>query len=147
MTPSTARPRPVLRGLHTLIAHSWRSVVERVFTPPWRVEATVSEMDEVPRRIRPRRAFLVATPTRHKWLAFDCPCGAGHRILLNLDRTRRPFWTIRLSKRGALTLRPSVDFDNGHRSCHFLLRQGRVSWIVEPSAAIALRPTPHDVRV
>lgn len=147
MTPSTARLRSVLRGLHTLIARSWRPVVERVLAPPWRVEATVAEMDEVPRRIRPRRAILVATPTRHKWLAFDCPCGAGHRVLLNLDRARRPFWTVRLSKRGALTLRPSVDFDDGPRSCHFFLRQGRVFWIAEPSAAIDLRPAPQDVRV
>lgn len=147
MTPSTAQPRSVLRGLHTFIEHSWRQAVERVFAPPWRVEATVTEMDEVPQRIRPRRAFLVATPTLRKWLAFDCPCGAGHRVLLNLDRTRRPFWTVRISKRGALTLRPSVDYDDGPRSCHFLLRQGRVSWIEEPSPTADTSPTPHDVRV
>lgn len=146
MTPSTTRPRSVLRGLRTLIV-SWRSVVERVFASPWRLDATVAEVDEVPPRIRPRRAFLVATPTRHKWLAFDCPCGAGHRVLLNLDRTRRPFWTVRVSRRGALTLRPSVDYGDGPRSCHFLLRQGRVSWVVEPAVNDDLEPAPHDVRV
>ena len=147
MTPPTTRPRSALRELHALIAHSWRQVAERVFAPPWRIEATVAEMDEVPPRIRPRRAYLVATPTRHKWLVFDCPCGTGHRLPLNLDDHRRPFWTVRISIRGTLTLRPSVDFDHGHRSCHFLLRQGRVSWVEGPPPAIGLRPAPHDARL
>ena len=128
MTPPTARPQSVLRRLHTLITRSWRRVAERVFAPPWRVEATVSEMDEVPRRIRSRRAFLVATPTRRKWLVFDCPCGTGHRILLNLDRTRLPFWTLRLSANRQFTLHPSVDYQDDSRSCHYFLSRGRVEW-------------------
>lgn len=123
------RPLTVLRGYR-------RAVADRVFARPWRVEATVSEVDQVPRRIRAHRAFLVAAEARRKWLVFDCPCGSGHRILLNLDRSRRPFWTLRVAKDRRFTLEPSVDYRDDRRSCHYFLRHGRVSWANSASAAI-----------
>ena len=118
------RPLTVLRGY-------WRAVADRVFARPWRVEATVSEVDQVPRRIRARRAFLVAGEARRKWLVFDCPCGSGHRILLNLDRSRRPFWTLRVAKDRRFTIEPSVDYSDDLRSCHYFLSDGRVEWVAE----------------
>lgn len=125
----TTRARSFLRRLASAPLTRWRAVAERVFCRPWRVEATVADMDEVPERIRRRRAFVVATETRRKWLVFDCPCGHGHRVLLNLDRARRPFWTVRTTKRGAFTLRPSVDYRDGRRSCHYFVSEGRVEWV------------------
>ena len=71
----------------------------------------------------------MATATRRKWLVFDCPCASGHRVLLNLDRSRRPFWTVRTAKRGAFTLRPSVDYRDPRRSCHYFVSDGRVEWV------------------
>lgn len=102
----------------------------------WRLEAMVSDMDEVPLSIRPRRAYLVGTPSRHKWLVFDCACGGGHRILLNLDPARRPFWTLRLSKTTrALSLHPSVDYHDDCRTCHYILSDGRIKWVRPRSLA------------
>ena len=121
--------------LSTALRGCWRAVAERVFVRPWLVEATVSEVDQVPRRIRARRAFLVAAEARRKWLVFDCPCGSGHRILLNLDRSRRPFWTLRVAKNRRFTLHPSVDFRDGRRVCHYFLRYGRVAWANPASSA------------
>lgn len=112
------------RRLHTLLP-----------SRAWRLEATVSDMDEVPPQIGSRRAYLVATARRHKWLVFDCPCGTGHRIVLNLDRARRPVWTLRVSKRGALTLHPSVDYRDGGLACHYVLLGGRVQWVRQPGAS------------
>lgn len=103
---------------------------------PWRLEATVSDMDDVPLRIRPRRAYLVATPTRRKWLVFDCACGGGHRILLNLDPSRRPVWTLRLSRTKALTLHPSVDYRDELRACHYVLSNGRIEWVRTRASAV-----------
>lgn len=119
------------RRLLTALRGCWRTVADRVFARPWRVEATVSEVDQVPRRIRARRAFLVAAEARRKWLVFDCPCGSGHRILLNLDRSRRPFWTLRVAKDRRFTLEPSVDYSDDRRSCHYFLSEGRVEWVAE----------------
>lgn len=120
-------------GLLTALRARWRAVAARVFARLWRVEATVAEVDQVPRRIRARRAFLVAARTRRKWLVFDCPCGSGHRILLNLDRSRRPFWTLRVTENRRFTLHPSIDYRDDRRSCHYFLSEGRVQWVAEES--------------
>ena len=132
-------PMPT-RRLLTALRGCWRAVADRVFVRPWRVEATVSEVDQVPRRIRARRAFLVAAEARRKWLVFDCPCGSGHRILLNLDRSRRPFWTLRVAKDRRFTLHPSVDYRDRRRLCHYFLRHGRVTWANSASSPIGFGP-------
>lgn len=118
-----------------------RTLFERLTFRPWRLEAVVPEMDKVPLTIRPHRAYLVGTPSRRKWLVFDCPCGGGHRILLNLDASRRPVWTLHLSKTKILTLRPSVNYHDEHRTCHYTLSNGRIEW-VRPNPA----PTATGVR-
>lgn len=94
----------------------------------WRIEHTAAEVDEVPRQIPTRRAYLVMASTRKKWLVFDCPCGMGHRIMLNLDKARQPYWKLVLSRSKAITLRPSVDFRDGSRRCHYVVRRGRIIW-------------------
>ena len=129
MTPMTTRSRFFLRRLGAVLLRRWRAVAERVFFRPWHVTATVADMDKVPVRIRRRRAFVVATETRRKWLVFDCPCDGGHRIMLNLDRSRHPFWTVRIAKRSVLTLHPSVDYNDDRRSCHYFISEGRVEWV------------------
>jgi hypothetical protein len=92
----------------------------------WRVAASVLAADEVPDHLPALTATLVGTQVSPKWLAFDCPCGRGHRIMLNLDPARRPVW--RLAKTNPLSLQPSVDVAGPPR-CHFYLSRGRVTWI------------------
>ncbi len=94
----------------------------------WRVVGEVAAGDEIPQRLPPKGAILVggSHPT---WLAFDCPCNRGHRIMVNLDRTRRPRWAV--TTRTPLTLRPSVDGMTSVGRCHFVLREGNVIWIAE----------------
>ena len=140
--------------LHALLRRIWRpaafwrlhTLAERLTSRPWRLAATVSDMDEVPQHISARRAYLVATATRPKWLVFDCPCGTGHRIVLNLDRARRPVWTVRLSKRGTLTLRPSVNYRDERRKCHYVLLDGQVKWI-RSRGTDQLATETHNVRL
>jgi hypothetical protein len=93
----------------------------------WRIVATVAHADEVPALIAHNGAVLVGTRRRAKWLAFDCPCRSGHRILLPLDSRCAPHW--RLSRAGGLTLRPSIDAKGSVGQCHFFLRRGRIIWI------------------
>ena len=125
--------RPLRRLITVWRRHPY-SLVERLTPGPWRLEATVADMDDVPLSIGPRRAYLVANATHQKWLVFDCPCGSGHRIVLNLDHARRPVWTVRLSKAAALTLYPSVDYRDDCRACHYVLSNGRVAWIGQHTA-------------
>jgi hypothetical protein len=93
----------------------------------WRIVARVEAADEVPNRL-PRRGVVVAGPQSDPhWLVFDCPCRAGHRVMLNLDKRRRPHWNVVQDE--PLTVRPSVDDHIAERRCHFILREGRIRWV------------------
>jgi len=101
---------------------------ERISFPwsKWQIVVQVEAADEIPIRLPVRGAALVSQGGRPTWLAFDCPCGMGHRIMLNLDRSRRPTW--RLISQRPLTVSPSIDDEVRGRRCHFFLQKGRVFW-------------------
>ncbi|HEY3814543.1 MAG TPA: DUF6527 family protein [Caulobacteraceae bacterium] len=75
-----------------------------------------------------RGVAIVSSGGPPKWVSFDCPCGAGHRVLLNTDSGRRPAWSLLRSPKGQLSIMPSVDFHDGGRRCHYFLRDGRIEW-------------------
>ncbi len=95
----------------------------------WRVVGLVEAGDEVPDRLPTRGAVLVGTAARPTWIAFDCPCRAGHRLMVNLDPHRRPAWRIVSMK--PLTIRPSIDDVSAERRCHFVVRGGRIVWALD----------------
>lgn len=93
----------------------------------WRVVGQVEAADRVPAKI-PRNGIILSGPAEAPtWLAFDCPCRTGHRVLVNLDRRRRPYWS--LVQRTPLSIWPSFDVLGTERRCHFVVRDGRVSWV------------------
>ncbi|WP_354201972.1 DUF6527 family protein [Bradyrhizobium sp. JR4.1] len=56
------------------------------------------------------------------------PLQERHRIMLNLDQARSPWWG--LSKvDGPLSLSPSVNYYNGRRRCHYFVRNGKIDWV------------------
>lgn len=95
----------------------------------WRVVGTVEAADEVPLKLPRNGAVVVGTRRLPKWIVFDCPCRAGHRIMLNIDKGRQPYWTA--SSEGKLTVSPSVDSRTGSRRCHYFICDGRVQWAHE----------------
>lgn len=95
---------------------------------PWRIVVVVDAADEIPARLPARAAVVVGSLARPKWIAFDCPCGRGHRIMVSLDSAHRPHWTI-APKGRRLTLSPSVDAHAGGKRCHYFIRLGRVEWV------------------
>jgi hypothetical protein len=94
---------------------------------PWRITARVSEADQIPDVLPRYGATLVQSDGASKWLAFDCPCGTGHRIMLNLDERRWPRWAV--TSAAPLTLWPSVDVETNLRRCHYVMWNGRVDWV------------------
>lgn len=62
--------------------------VSRIPSRHWAIEMTVPDIEDVPARIRKRRACLVAVSQLEKWLVFKCPCNSGHQVVLNLDSSR-----------------------------------------------------------
>jgi len=93
----------------------------------WQVTTTVNSADQIPDVIPAKSACLIGDPANPKWIAFDCPCGRDHRLLLNLSRNRRPTW--QLEGRKPLSLRPSIDSVHDGRRCHFWLRAGHITWV------------------
>jgi len=95
----------------------------------WRIVATVEAADEIPQRLPRNGVVLVGSRQQPKWLAFDCPCRTGHRIMVTLDAKHSPHWTI--SKEQKLTVWPSVDYHVPDRRCHYIIRYGRILWVRE----------------
>jgi hypothetical protein len=92
----------------------------------WHRVARVNAGDEVPDRL-PRRGVVLVGPAEHPtWAAFDCPCGRGHRLMVNLDKTRIPAW--RVESLSPLSLRPSIDDITPERRCHFFISNGKITW-------------------
>lgn len=92
----------------------------------WRIADHVGAGDEVPDRLPHRGVILVGPPESPTWAVFDCPCGTGHRLMVNLDRTRHPFW--RIEDRRRLSIFPSIDNITPERRCHFVVRRGTIAW-------------------
>jgi hypothetical protein len=93
----------------------------------WRVVGVVESADEIPARLPRNGAVLVGSRIRPKWIAFDCPCRTGHRIMLNTDQSRRPHWSTTVQ--GRLTISPSVDHKTAAQRCHYFVRNGRIKWV------------------
>lgn len=101
---------------------------DRLTLLPWRIVANVEYADEIPDKLPRRGAVLVSAGKRQKWIAFDCPCQLHHRIMLNLDSTRYPYWRVRRGKKDRLTISPSVSSHENDSYCHYFIREGKVTW-------------------
>ena len=93
----------------------------------WRIVGRVLAGDEVPDQLPSRGVVLVGPQESANWLVFDCPCQGRHRLMVNLDMSRNPFWKIDCPK--PLSIHPSVNNVTPDRSCHFFIRGGRVRWV------------------
>ncbi|MFL6238399.1 MAG: DUF6527 family protein [Actinomycetes bacterium] len=115
--------RPLLAAL---VARARRALGRRLL----RRQAVVSSVFDVPDRTPPLRAYVVASSDRPpQWVAFDCPCRRGHRILLNLSKSRSPRWELQWGRGDLLTIRPSVDATSEFGRCHFWCLNGRIRWV------------------
>ncbi len=91
-----------------------------------RVERYASQA-ELPECLPRHQLAIVGAPRKPKWLVFECPCGEGHRLQVNLSVARYPNWRLIDAEAGPSVF-PSVDFDASERRCHFWIRDGRVRW-------------------
>ena len=93
----------------------------------YKADLTVTSVADIPDSIPKRRGVITGAPGHVKWVVFDCPCGRGHRVMLNLDPAHRPRWHI--GQASPLTLYPSVYERSPVGHCHYVVREGRVTWI------------------
>lgn len=94
---------------------------------PVMVAGSVKSVSNIPARLPRRGAVLVLDGERMKWVAFDCPCNQGHRIMVALDNRVRPHWAVRNVH--PFTLYPSIDAQTSGRRCHYVIVRGRIVWV------------------
>lgn len=109
------------------IRQLWLRLWRRIMRRDWRIVSIVDSADKVPKRITRNGIVIVGTAKVPKWIVFDCPCGAGHRIMVNTDTSRAPVWRLRSTK--PLTITPSFDVREPRRSCHFFIHDASITWV------------------
>lgn len=92
----------------------------------WRIVTVVDAADEIPAKLPRNGAVMVGSIDHPKWLAFDCPCRTGHRIMVTLEAAHTPRWNIKSGKK--LSVWPSVDYRDRNMRCHYIIRNGRIVW-------------------
>lgn len=77
--------------------------------------------------LRERKLVLIGSRNAPKWLEFVCPSGCGEIVSLNLMRSYRPSWSIKLNKDNTVTVFPSIVTT----SCksHFWIRHNNIEWV------------------
>ncbi len=63
-----------------------------------------------------------------KWCQFQCPCGCGDVVALNLRSEMGRHWRMEVGPTGAISLWPSVVRETGCRS-HFVIHNGRFLFV------------------
>lgn len=81
---------------------------------------TVESINDIPREPLDNKMFLVNRGGINRWVVFDCPGGHKKRIEVNLMKSKKPYWTIKV-RHGKITLNPSVAVEDKICNCHFWL--------------------------
>ncbi len=92
----------------------------------WKVALIVHAADDIPPRLPEKYAAIVQGKAGFSWIAFYCPCKRGHRVMVNLDKSRKPYWSLLSNK--PLTISPSIDDHTIDNRCHYFVRNGRIKW-------------------
>jgi len=68
--------------------------------------------------------YIVGTSGTSKWVVFDCPCGEGHKLTVNLMKSSYPRWRMKMSRDG-ISLSPSIVVTDHPCKSHFWLESNR----------------------
>jgi hypothetical protein len=80
---------------------------------------------ELPDPLPPGVLHVVGEPA--KWAVLNCPCGSSHTLDINLAAPGRRRWTLS-GPAEAPSVRPSVNYADGERRCHFWIIDGVLRW-------------------
>lgn len=110
--------------LFDLIRRWWRRRKPRkAFAGAVQLESSV---DPGP-HLKAGKLVLVGPKEKPKWLRFQCPCGCGDVIALNLMASHYPRWTVEIHEDGTLSAMPSIDATTC--GSHFWIRRNQIRWV------------------
>lgn len=84
--------------------------------------------EDFPDKVKDKVIYIVGEGRFHWVLVFQCPCGCGHTIQLNLLNEADPCWTFQISKKHEISIWPSVWRTTGCKS-HFIVQNGKIEWV------------------
>jgi hypothetical protein len=80
--------------------------------------------DNLPATLK-NSVYIIGTTMKPKWVVFNCPDKCGHRVEVNLMKSKVPFWIAKIT-RNKVSLQPSIVVNSCHS--HFYLVDNRVEW-------------------
>jgi hypothetical protein len=87
----------------------------------------VNSIGEVPENLG-SGIFIVQRGGVNRWAIFQCPCGGGERIEVNLMRSKCPNWDMKITG-NKISLWPSIVVRDTNCRSHFCLRNNKVYWV------------------
>ena len=72
--------------------------------------------------------YIVGTAEEPWQVELICPCGCKDKIVLPVNNSTSPRWSLKITEQNIPTLHPSIWRTKGCNS-HFFLRKGKVEWV------------------
>jgi hypothetical protein len=98
----------------------------------------VESMNDVPESVG-ATLYVVYRSGQYRRAVLQCPCRCGRRIDLNLNAHQFPHWTAK-TRKGVVTLSPSIWVPIDACGSHFFVRQNRIEWVNENVAQNTFTP-------
>ncbi|WP_418705220.1 DUF6527 family protein [Anaerotignum faecicola] len=83
--------------------------------------------NDFPLKVLPETLYIVGDIKRPQYAFFQCPCGCGRTVELNLNPETHPYWHLKLHLSGKASFTPSIWRKNGCRS-HFFFSKSKIIW-------------------
>jgi hypothetical protein len=84
-------------------------------------------VNDIPTIIDSKFIYIVREGTEPETLVFECPCGCGAPVYLNLLKDTTPHWTYEIERK-TITIFPSVVRKKGCQS-HYWIKKGKIIWV------------------
>ena len=91
-----------------------------------------------------RKLVLIGPHEQPKWLRFQCPCGCGEIIALNLMESHYPRWTVRTESLSSITVTPSID--SSTCGSHFWITANKIIWVEDDFQSSTRDPENNESR-
>ena len=93
----------------------------------FRKSYTLKMLEDYPEEITGNTIYIIGTYRQPQYAVFQCPCGCGRIVELNLNKESSPSWTLKWHVLGTISFSPSIWRKDGCRS-HFFLKKSSIHW-------------------
>ena len=88
---------------------------------------TLKMLEDYPEEITGNTIYIIGAYRQPQYAVFQCPCGCGRIVELNLNKESSPSWALKWHVLGTISFSPSIWRKDGCRS-HFFLKKSSIHW-------------------